>query len=117
MAVVWIAGPTGYAQSISLGPDGARIVEACRWEFVGMDDAGAFRRWSLRFSTETRTFTANSLDVNGWEQGKAKELGEIYRPASVLRSMLPKGGMAKALEAMLGDAGVAEAIGISLTQR
>ncbi|MDQ0422324.1 hypothetical protein J2045_003372 [Peteryoungia aggregata LMG 23059] len=117
MAVVWITGPIGYQKSWRLLEDGRRIVDACRWEFVGMEDDGTFRRWSLRFSTETRAFTANSLAVKDWEKTKAKELGEIYRPAAVLRSMLPKGSTAKALEAMLGDAGVAEAIGISLTQR
>ncbi len=117
MAVVWISGPIGYVQSITLNQSGGRVVSACRWEFVGMEDDGAFRRWSLRFNTETRVFTANSLEVNSWEKTKTKELGEIYRPASVLRSMLPSGGMAKALEGMLGKEGLAEAIGISLTQR
>jgi hypothetical protein len=117
MAVVWIAGPVGYSQSVRLGPGGGRIIEACRWEFVGMDDVAGFRRWSLRFSIEARTFKANPLDIDGWEKTKVKELSEIYRPAAVPRSMLPKGSIAKALEAMLGKAGVAEAIGISLTQR
>lgn len=112
----WIAGPVGYHQSLNYS-SGFAQVERVKWEFVGVDGAGRFRRWSLNYSVEKRRFTSNAIKVSSWEESKSKELADIYRPVAVLRSMLPKGSIEKAMEAMLKPEDVAEVLALSITRR
>lgn len=111
----WIAGPVSYSQSVNFG-GGSRNVERVRWEFVGADGVGNFRRWSLIYVVSDRKFVSNAISVSKWEASKSKELADFYRPLAVLRSMLPKGSIAKAMEAMLKPEDVAEVLALSITQ-
>lgn len=112
----WLAGPVSYSQSLNYG-GGSPQVDRVRWEFVGVDGGGKFRRWSLIYVVSERKFVSNSILVSKWEASKSKELADFYRPSAVLRSMLPKGSIAKAMEAMLKPEDVAEVLALSITQR
>ncbi|EUB97278.1 hypothetical protein PMI07_000854 [Rhizobium sp. CF080] len=111
--VHWIAGPLSYKTAdAGVYPD--RIVQICKWEFIGVTPAGEIRRWHLCFSLETKKFTSNPLTVTYWDKIHAKDLADIYRPIAVLRHMLPKGSVAVAMKSMLKPEDIAEVTAISL---
>lgn len=91
-----------------------RRVETCKWEFIGGTPAGEIRRYHLMFSIETRKFTSNSLAVGSWDKAHSRDLADLYRPISILRSMLPKGSIAIAMRAMITPANLAEVTALSI---
>ncbi|SCM79888.1 conserved hypothetical protein [uncultured Pleomorphomonas sp.] len=97
VAIVWIAGPIGYAKTLVEGG------QSFRWSFIAGDGLGCIRRYTLAFETKTREFRVIAPDRNGWEQAHADLLTNLYRPISILRSDLPKGKILDALRGMLTD--------------
>lgn len=112
--VHWLAGPVAY-KMVEGGTYPDRKVSVAKWEFVGLTASGEFRRWRLTFSMETRKFSSSSLNVNEWERAHSKELAGIYRPQAVLRTDLPKGGIAAAMRAMISARDLAAVTGLAIT--
>jgi hypothetical protein len=109
----WIAGPISYKTSDS-GSFPDRVIEICKWEFIGVTAAGELRRYHLAFSMRTRKFTSTALSVNHWDKVHTNDLADLYRPIAILRSMLPKGSVAVALKSMLRPEDIAEVTAISI---
>jgi hypothetical protein len=115
MKPIWITGPTRYDQSLNYG-GGWRKVERVRYEFVGMDDAGKFRRWHLIYAVDKRKFSLSSLYVPEFENRKLERLSEIYKPACVLYKELPSGSVCTKLQAMLTKEDWAEITALSILE-
>ena len=109
----WLAGPIAYKTAdTGMYPD--RIIQVCKWEFIGGTASGEIRRWHLCFSIEKRTFTANTLHVSTWERLHAADMANLYRPISILRHFLPKGSITVAMKAMLKPEDIAEVTALSI---